>query len=275
MSSSKDITQQTLPITIATFISREPQEKHEIQVEKNALILVKKGAKTVYFENEQTVLNQDALLFLGKGSYMMSEVLDNGYYEAMVFLYEDELLLDFIHKYGVCFDRTQLNKTDIFKIQNSAELKNLIQTSYDYFHSQLQNKEELLKLKQEEAFLNILNSSSKEVFLGFLQSIYEANHFKSQLLKSFSYEENILNLAHTFKISEVAFREKFKQTFGLTPKKWQTMKRLEKAKILLENTDKNVSQVCQEVGFDNISWFIQVFKKQYHFTPKQLKTNKN
>ena len=87
--------------------------------------------------------------------------------------------------------------------------------------------------------------------------------------------EKISNFAKEFNITNLAFRNKFKETFGTTPKKWQNRKKLEKAKLLLETTDYNVTQVCQQSGFDNISWFIQAFKKEYKNTKKQIKNNKN
>ena len=58
-------------------------------------------------------------------------------------------------------------------------------------------------------------------------------------------------LAKEFNITDLAFRNKFKETFGMTPKKWQNAKKLEKAKLLLETSDYNVTQVCQKCGFDS------------------------
>jgi len=95
-----------------------------------------------------------------------------------------------------------------------------------------------------------------------LPNFLEKNYFKTKIEKE-------------FQIIDLAFRNKFKDTFGITPKKWQNKKRLEKAKLLLETTNYNVTEVCQTCGFDNISWFIQSFKKEYKITPKQIKNNKN
>nr|WP_264291115.1 helix-turn-helix transcriptional regulator [Aliarcobacter butzleri] len=81
--------------------------------------------------------------------------------------------------------------------------------------------------------------------------------------------------AKEFNMTDLAFRNKFKTIFRTTPKKWQSEKRLEKAKLLLETTNDNVTEVCYKCGFENISWFIQAFKNRYKVTPKQIKNNKN
>lgn len=261
-------------ISFCNYVQKEPQYKNEVYIKSNILIFVRRGVKQIHLKDETLDIDENSILFLRSGNYIMTEVLDQ-YYEAMLFLYEDNLLLDFINKYNLNPKKIPNDQSSILKIDNTSELKTLIDTTCSYFTNDISNKEEIIKLKLEEAFLNILNSSSKEEFENLLASIYESNYFKIQVEKEFSYDDNILDLASKLKLTNLGFREKFKDVFGQTPKKWQTQKRLEKAKILLETTDKNVSEVCVESGFDNLSWFIQVFKKQYNQTPKQIKNNKN
>lgn len=261
-------------ISFCNYIQKEPQFKNEVHIKNNILIFVRRGIKVLHLEDKTLKIDKDSVLFLRSGNYIMTEVLDE-FYEAILFLYEDELLLDFIKKYNIKFKEKDLEELNIFKIDNSDELTSLIKTTSIYFLNDTKNKEELIKLKLEEAFLNILNSSSKEKFMDLLASIYKSNYFKFEVEKLFSYQENILELSYKMNLPEATFRQKFKETFKTTPKKWQTKKRLEKAKLLLENTNKNVSEVCIETGFDNLSWFIQTFKKYYNKTPKQIKNNKN
>lgn len=261
-------------ISFCNYVQKEPQNKNEIYITSNILISVRKGIKVLHLGKQSIEVDKDSLLFLRSGSYIMTEVLDE-YYEAMLFIYEDELLLDFINKYDISFDKNDFKEQDIFKIDSSYELESLINSTCNYFANNTKNKEELIKLKLEEAFLNILSSSSKDKFMDLLASIYKSNYFKSEVEKSFSFQDNILDLAYKFKIPEASFRKKFKESFNTTPKKWQTSKRLGKAKVLLETTNMNVNEVCIESGFENLSWFIQTFKKQYTKTPKQIKNNKN
>lgn len=256
-----------------SYIQKEPQYKNEVNISSNSLILVTKGTKILHLENENINVDENHFLFLKSGSYVMSEVLDE-YYEAMIFNYNDSLLVEFISKYNINFTENNIENGNILKLKKTVELKILIDSTYDYIKNTAIQKEQLIKLKLEEAFLNILNSSLSKEFKGFLYSIYKNNSFKVYLEKHFSYEDNILDLADELKMTPLSFRQKFKEVFNTTPKKWQVLRRLEKAKILLENTPKNVSEVCIECGFDNLSWFIQTFKKQYNLTPKQIKNNK-
>ena len=52
-----------------------------------------------------------------------------------------------------------------------------------------------------------------------------------------------------------------------TPLRYVTQKRLDKAKDLL-STNKAVTEVCNEVGFESIGSFSVLFKKEIDFAPK-------
>lgn len=261
-------------LSICQYIQYEEQHKNEVFISTNILIFVIKGSKILHFKDEKIVVHPQDILFLKSGNYVMSELLDD-YYEAILFMYKDNLLLDFIKKYDLNFDEKSVFNTNILKIEKSPKFEIFQSSVLSYLKTTTLNQESLIKLKLEEAFLNILESTSKDAFRGFLSSIYLNNFFKTKIEKEFDIDKNILLFAKEFHITDLAFRNKFKDTFGMTPKKWQNIKRLEKAKLLLETTDYNVTQVCQKSGFDNISWFIQAFKKEYNTTPKQIKNNKN
>jgi AraC family transcriptional regulator, exoenzyme S synthesis regulatory protein ExsA len=63
------------------------------------------------------------------------------------------------------------------------------------------------------------------------------------------------------------FKRDFKEVFDTTPGRWLTLKRLELARYLLENTDKSVTETAFEAGFKNNSHFNRVFKERFDMTP--------
>ncbi|MDD3054971.1 MAG: helix-turn-helix domain-containing protein [Aliarcobacter sp.] len=262
-------------LSICKYIQyKEEGYRKEVFISTNMLFFVMRGTKILHFKDEQLIVNSQDVLFLKSGDYVMSEILD-GYYEAILFMYDDIILLDFIKKYNLSFENVALFENNYFKIKKTSAFEMFQSSVISYLETNSSNQESIMKLKLEEAFLNILESDSKELFISFLSSIYNNTLFKMKIEKEFKYDENILLFAKEFNITDLAFRNKFKESFGMTPKKWQNEKKLEKAKLLLETSDYNVTQVCQKCGFDNISWFVQAFKNRYKTTPKQIKNNKN
>lgn len=81
-------------------------------------------------------------------------------------------------------------------------------------------------------------------------------------------------------ISEVAeevdmslsnFSQKFKLITNHSPKEYITRLRLQKSKQYLKSL--SVTDTAYEVGYDNISHYIRLFKKEYGITPKQYQLN--
>lgn len=63
----------------------------------------------------------------------------------------------------------------------------------------------------------------------------------------------------------------FKEQMGITVIDYLTKVRIENAKQLLLFTDKNCTEICFEVGYNNQSYFTRTFKEATSLTPKQFK----
>jgi len=74
-----------------------------------------------------------------------------------------------------------------------------------------------------------------------------------------------------FGISKYYLCRKFSQFTGIGITDFINSKRLYEAKKLLENTDYRISRVSELVGFNSLTYFIRLFKKQYHKTPGEYR----
>lgn len=67
-------------------------------------------------------------------------------------------------------------------------------------------------------------------------------------------------------LSRFHFHRIFRQVYKRTPHQYLTWKRLDKAKDLLSD-NKQITDVCNEVGFESIGSFSVLFKKEIGFAP--------
>ena len=86
------------------------------------------------------------------------------------------------------------------------------------------------------------------------------NHFADNI--------NLDNIADEAFFSKFHFMRLFKTTYGKTPHQYLTSVRIEKAKLLLQ-TNISIGDVCFSVGFDSISSFTALFKRNTSFTPSK------
>lgn len=70
------------------------------------------------------------------------------------------------------------------------------------------------------------------------------------------------------------FMRWFRQMTGTSFIRFLNRFRLEKAFLELKNTDKTVLEISSQTGFDNLSNFNRLFKRQFHMTPRELRMKK-
>jgi len=92
---------------------------------------------------------------------------------------------------------------------------------------------------------------------------YIERHYKEAL------ERNAL--AKRFSISSSYFSVLFKKYLGCSPVQYITKVRMEKAMALLKESNKPVSVVALEVGYNDPLYFTRVFTRQVGVTPKQFR----
>lgn len=144
---------------------------------------------------------------------------------------------------------------------------------------------QLYQLTQKEgyaqliALLNILHEIATSladcelVSPGYVpsQSLIKQNerlsHVITYLIEHFTDPVSLNQVAELACMNEAAFCRYFKAQTGKTLTQYLTDLRIQYACDLLSKSEDSVTQVCFQVGFENVSHFIQTFKKQRHQTP--------
>jgi len=108
--------------------------------------------------------------------------------------------------------------------------------------------------------MKIVESIGNEVPPSILKVIYFMNDHLGDRL-------SLVDMAREAGLSRFHFCRHFKKFTGMTPKKFLCKLRLERARVLLSNPEKRISEIAMEVGFDDLSNFIRHFKKYTGFTP--------
>lgn len=66
------------------------------------------------------------------------------------------------------------------------------------------------------------------------------------------------------------FKREFKAIFNTTPGKWLMKKRLDEAYFLLDKEHKKPTDIYTELGFEDLSHFSFVFKKEFGVSPSNI-----
>lgn len=93
------------------------------------------------------------------------------------------------------------------------------------------------------------------------------NFLRSHLTEKVSMEQ----LADHVHLTSDYAGKLFKRGTSETVKSYLMRKRMEKARELLRDSDKSISEICFEVGYDSPSYFIHVFRQYNGMTPKKYR----
>ena len=95
----------------------------------------------------------------------------------------------------------------------------------------------------------------------------ECQKIKEYLDQNFTSPITLDSLSETVYISKHYLSHLFKEQTGVSPIKYLTSKRMEKACELLSETELPVSEVSKAVGYEHPLYFSQVFKRIYGISP--------
>ncbi|TVR75087.1 MAG: hybrid sensor histidine kinase/response regulator [Marinilabiliales bacterium] len=99
-------------------------------------------------------------------------------------------------------------------------------------------------------------------------------NFMDILKKNISDPElNVRIMSESLNISPTQFYRKIKALTGYSPVEFIKIVRLQRSYELLIERRTSVKEVCYLSGFNNISYFIKCFRKQFGVTPAQLRDN--
>ncbi len=266
---------------IALKYKERLDKRVEVKAKRNAIIFVVKGNKTIS-NGSKVVLNENEILFVKSGSFRAINAISkaSGIYKSYCIFFSNMFLLKFLSKHQYLRDSIEnRTKMGVYKIKSDIYINEQINSLSVYFD----NKDnlntnvfkEIIKLKTEALFLLMMNREDK-VFSSFVWSIMNSQPFLKTLLDNSDKEfGSVKEMADIFDMNISLFSKKFKTNFGISPKEWLDNEKFEKAKLLIEFSNKNVTEVCKELKIHSIAWFIERFRARYGTTPKQLQKSHN
>src|SRR3984893_9411753 len=77
--------------------------------------------------------------------------------------------------------------------------------------------------------------------------------------RAFGRPLDVPRLARIAEVSEAHFSRTFRATFGETPHRYLQRRRVERAMFLLRETDRRITDICLDVGFNSLGTFSGTF----------------
>ena len=277
----------------------------------NTNSFIRASAKSYYWKGRglcsvKTFANGNAYYNTGKGYYRVdnrSFLILNDYTEYSIKINQQEPVSSFC----LFFKREILAETGSLLIRKPEFLidnHNFLPDSYNFFERKLPIEKlntpsfNHFKLGFEtfkddefwiaENFVSITNDLvriNSENYIERNKLQVKRNSTKQEVYKRvliareylhYCYDKNITieEVANVSFLSLNHLLRSFKQAFGLSPHQYLIMIKLQQAQHLLNKNDKSLSQICDEIGFQSVGTFCNLFKRKTGFTPQEYKNKK-
>lgn len=174
--------------------------------------------------------------------YADSSLLDNtGFKDFEIFNLQNKQAYDSVFKK---IFNTLKNETESSKLAASANLYELLSLVYSE--------------KNKEADSSLSESRALQTALDFINEHY-AEYF------------TIDDLSHKAGVSPQYLCRLFQKYYKMRPFQYVALKRIQKAKELLQKPSLPVSEIARQTGYDDFSYFCSVFKKLEGISPTQFR----
>lgn len=237
--------------------------------EYSRLCMIIEGEKKIKV-NEENFFKYDSNQFVLLPPYSSVEMEINTPTKALVLELNNDLIENISNKISLDFkiETGKLVNNNLYIGKRCNEIKNCISRIIKIYKGTDKNKEFLIDLCGQEIIYNLLKIKGTNLILSteYNNPIYKAIRYMEE---NYCQAIKIKNIAWNLNMSESNFSLYFKKIVGVSPKDYLKNIRLLKAKELLKKH--NVTEVAYSVGYENISYFIKLFKNKYGVTPKQYK----
>jgi len=82
---------------------------------------------------------------------------------------------------------------------------------------------------------------------------------------------NVRGVAAVAHVSEAHFIRSFRSVFGETPHRYLQRRRVERSMFLLRETDRSITDICFDVGFNSRGTFSRMFREIVGETPSKYR----
>ncbi len=245
----------------------------------NLITYTFRGKKTFHHRDKSWTLTDNSCVFVRKTAFNQ-ERDDMVGWEVLAFYFQDNFLQQVFREYRQYLPLKNLppSPADILiEINVNETTRTFFYGMVPYFTQQVPPSESLLELKFKELLFNVFSDPANVNLLAYINTIDD--QLKTPLWQimeaNYTFNLSIDEFARIAQRSLAAFKREFHEYYHTTPGKWLTHKRLEYAKYLLDTTKKNISEIGDESGFENLTHFSRIFKEKYGLSPLQHRRKGN
>lgn len=259
-------------VSIVESCTKAHDLKKVLFLQDHLLLFVIDGTYHIKLGSQNFLVGAQEMILLPK--YHSIEILKQGNpdknfnLDSMMFFLNDNFILEFLRSENLKLYKDQ-EVAPVFVRPFKERILAYLESIKPYFRDTEDISPNLFRLKMIELLYD-LAAVDKKLLLQLVQLKRRITTDIPLIMR-----ENYLNpmslseLAYLCGRSLSSFRRDFEKIYETSPAKWIQEKRMEKAKELLSATSMTVSEICYQIGYENVSHFSKLYKAYWGYNPSE------
>lgn len=253
-------------------------DRETMWTDQSYFVYVIDGKKIWHIPGKSFELTKGRCIFVRKGAHVVEQFFDTPFC-VLVFFVSDSFIRDTLLQHRVSLPGTIRDDSEfpISEIHADESLEAFFNSVVPYFLEHKNANKSLLELKFRELILNVVyNSENTELKKYFCSLIGESSQesVKKIMENNFCYNLQLEDFAKMCGRSLSAFKRDFLKIYQTTPGRWLLQRRLQQAEWMLTHSNKSISEIAFDCGFENTSHFSRAFKSRFGHPPAQHKKSR-
>jgi AraC-like DNA-binding protein len=242
--------------------------KNKIALNKNLICILLSGTKEVLGPRQTIRIDSTEIMMVSAGNVLMWEsIAENHKLESLLIFFSNEMLKETCARHSLNFSGNNAKTEAVLSMKKDDYIR-AYETSLKALVTQGIALMQQIKVEELLVYLALINPSEK--FQAFLQNVLGAlpgNKLQDVVNANVDKGLTIDELAFLCNMSASTFKRQFEKAFKCSPKKYFTMHRMEKARMMLMR-EIRPSEIYLDLSYQNLSSFSTEFKKYFGVSPK-------
>ena len=255
----------------AEFTCGIADEKAALWAHQDYLVHVLTGKKTWHTTEGIFAADPGDSVFFKKGAAIVEQHLEVEFCLLMFFI-PDDLVRGTVREIAGSLGTAHSSGAPIqsaVRVVNDTALSAFFESMRTYFAGKERPSEPLLRLKLKELVISILSSGRNPALAAYFRSLGDSNapSVAEIMETNFRFNLSLEEYARLCHRSLSSFKREFQAGFQTSPGKWLLGKRLDYAAALFRTSQRNVTEIAFDSGFEDVSHFSRAFKNRFGVPP--------
>ena len=245
------------------------------------MVYVTQGTALHILNDNETVVKEGDYFIIDYGAFHKYKTIGNTNFEIVNVLFKPEIIdrtlvdcmsfQDLINNYLIRFSYRALkySPTNIVYYDDDKSIYAIIQKLRCESERKKAGYFEIMRCYLIEIIIQTMRKISEED-VNVLYKDY-SKHIIEYINENYMKHMTLTEISARLNFSLPYICKRFKSDIGVTFNEYLQKKRVEQSCRLIANTDKKISEIAELVGYGDVKFFNQVFKKHLKMTPREFK----